>query len=101
MLNSKEIECKYFRLTFYKKGTCHIIFNDKYKKVIDRFNYLAGSLKGWLPNSYGKADYNEMSEQDKAVVNSYCGKETYIKEVEPNKDIYKFNIEGLLLQNAC
>ena len=99
--NTKEIECKYFRLTFYKKGTCHITFNDKYKKVIDRFNYLAGSLKGWLPNSYGKADYNEMSEQDKAVVNSYCGKETYIKEVEPNKDIYKFNIEGLLLQNAC
>lgn len=98
--NVKEIECKYFRLTFYKKGTCHITFNDKYKKVVDRFNYIAGSLKGWLPNSYGKENYNDMSAQDKAVVNSYCGKDTYIKEVEPNKAMYRFSIDGLLLGNA-
>ncbi len=26
---SKNIECKYFTVTFYKKGTCHIVFHDE------------------------------------------------------------------------
>lgn len=98
--NTKEIECKYFRLTFYKKGTCHITFNDKYKKVVDRFNYIAGSIKGWLPNSFGKANYDDMTTQDKDVVNSYCGKDAYTKEVETNKHLYKFDINNLLLGNV-
>lgn len=98
--NTKDIACKYFKLTFYKKGTCHITFTDEYKKVIDRFNYMAGSLKGWLPNSYGKADYKDMSEEDKEIVDSYCGKEKYIKEVEANKAMYKVDFSNLLLGNA-
>ena len=95
--NSKNIECKYFRLTFFKKGTCHITFNDKYKKVLDRFNYIVGNLKGWLPPTYGNKNYDDMTEEEKEVINSYCGKCEYQQEVETNKQMYKFERNNMLL----
>ena len=68
---SSKISCKYFWVTFYKKGTCHITFKDK--KIIDRLNIYASQKKGWLPPRYGKARYEEMRPEEKAVIDSFHG----------------------------
>ena len=95
--NTKNIELKYFKIDCYKKNTIHLKFDEKYIDVLKRFNYIAGSLKGWLPPTYGNTDYNNMSEQDKSIINSYCGKDEYIKNVQTNKSLYKFDINNMLL----
>ncbi len=47
-----DIQLKYFTVTFYKKGTCHIVFNDD--ELLKKFNIFGSQHKGWLPPSYGK-----------------------------------------------
>lgn len=42
----EEIETKYFKILFYKKGTCHVKIKDK--ELLGRFNYLAAHQKGWI-----------------------------------------------------
>lgn len=97
---TKNIECTYFTLDFYKKGTCHIKFNDKYKKVLDRFNYVCCHLKGWLPNSYGKKSYKDMTEQEKEIVKAYVGSEKqYNEDISKNPDLYNFDMNSMLLMN--
>ena len=46
------IETKYFFLTFYKKGTCHIEF--KNMDLLAKFNIFAARGKNWLPPSFGR-----------------------------------------------
>lgn len=95
---TKNIECTYFSLDFFKKGTVHIKFNDKYKKVLDRFNYICCHLLGNLPNSYGKKSYKDMTEQEKAVVKAYNGSEkAYEEEVMKHQDLYSFDRNDMLL----
>lgn len=70
---SKDIPCKYFSVTFYKKGTMHIKFYNEAQPLLDRFNIFASQKKGWLPPTYGKAKYQNMTEEEKAVVDSFHG----------------------------
>ena len=56
---TKNIPCKFFNVTFYKKGTVHIVFTCP--ELIDRFNIYAAQSRGWLPPSYGKKQYADMS----------------------------------------
>lgn len=67
----RNIECKYFRVTFFKKGTMHIQFTNK--KLLDRLNIYASRNKNWLPPSYGKKKYAAMNEEEKAVIDSFHG----------------------------
>lgn len=68
---------KYFYVTIYKKGTVHIEFKDQ--KLVDRFNIYACQHKNWLPPTYGKFHYEEMTQDEKAVIDSFQGKENYEK----------------------
>ena len=61
--------------TFYKKGTCHIEFTNA--DVLKSFNIFASQKKGWLPPSYGKKTYHDMSTADRAVVDSFEGETSY------------------------
>lgn len=70
---SKDIPCKYFSVTFYKKGTMHIKFYDNAQPLLERFNIFASQKKGWLPPTYGRAHYADMSDEEKAVVDSFHG----------------------------
>lgn len=81
--NSK-IVCKYFTVTFYKKGTCHIVFHDR--KIVDRMNIYVGRSKAWLPPSYGKVRYSEMDEESRRVVDEFQGREAYDKVMANTKD---------------
>ena len=68
---TKNIQCKYFSVTLYKKGTMHIKFHDQ--ALVDRFNIYCCGKKGWLPPSYGRATYSGMTSEEKAVVDGFNG----------------------------
>lgn len=72
---AKNIHCKLFDVTFYKKGTVHITFTNP--ELIERFNIYAAQNRGWLPPSYGKKHYRDMDAESQRVVDEFQGKEKY------------------------
>lgn len=91
---TKDIQLKYFTVTFYKKGTCHITFNND--ELLKKFNIFGSQHKGWLPPSYGKKFYKDMTEEEKAVVNEFEGEKEYNKVIS-NKEYYLFDGNNLNL----
>ena len=92
---TKNIQLKYFTVTFYKKGTCHIVFNDD--ELLKKFNIFGSQHKGWLPPSYGKKSYKDMTAEEKAVVNEFEGEKEYSK-VMSNRKYYLFDGNNLNLR---
>ena len=76
-----KIDTKYFLLTFYKKGTCHLEFKDM--NILARFNIFAAKGKNWLPPSFGKKKYKDMTAEEQKVAKSFMGTpEKYDKVVQ-------------------
>ena len=90
---TKKIDTKYFLVTFYKKGTCHIEFKDL--DLLAKFNLFAAQRKNWLPPNYGKSSYKDMTQEEKSVVDSFEGEKSY-KEVMQNRDYYLVETSQLL-----
>jgi phospholipid N-methyltransferase len=90
---TKKIDTKYFLITFYKKGTCHIEF--KNMDLLKKFNLFAAKSKMWLPPSYGEAKYNDMTAEEKAVINDFEGEKSY-NDVMKNKSYFIMKTEELL-----
>lgn len=74
---TKDIELKYFKVTFYKKGTCHIEFKDL--ELLKKFNLFASQKKNWLPPSYGHKKYEEFNPEEKDIIDAFEGKESYMR----------------------
>lgn len=91
---TKDIVLKYFNVTFYKKGTCHITFTND--ELLKKFNIFGAQHKGWLPPSYGKKTYKDMTTEEKAVVNDFEGEAEYSK-VMSNSSYYLFDGNNLNL----
>ena len=91
---NKNIDCKYFILTFYKKGTCHLVFKDD--DLLLKFNIFGSQKKGWLPGGYGKKAYNDMSDDERKVIDEFQGKKEYEKVVN-NQNLYITNLNNNLL----
>ena len=91
---SKDIVLKYFNVTFYKKGTCHITFTND--ELLKKFNIFGAQHKGWLPPSYGKKKYNDMSAEEKAVVNEFEGEAEYNK-IMCNTSYYLADTNSMLM----
>ena len=94
MGRTRDIQCKYFSVTFYKKGTCHIRFTNQ--MVLDRLNIYVGRQKAWLPPTYGKVRYEEMTEEDQRTVDEFQGREKY-GEVVRFPDRYIIEAENVPL----
>jgi hypothetical protein len=90
---TRKIELKYFYITFYKKGTCHIEF--KNMELLHKFNLFGSQRKGWLPPSYGKAKYKDMTAEEKEIINEFEGEKSY-NEVMRNKGYYITDTKELL-----
>jgi hypothetical protein len=90
---TKKIELKYFHVTFFKKGTCHIEF--KNADLLHKFNLFGSQRKGWLPPSYGKTKYTDMTKEEKEVVNQFEGMNSY-NNVMNNQSYYILQTEELL-----
>ena len=69
----RNVEFAYFKVDFFKKGTIHIKFLPETMPLIDRLNIYAARNRNWLPPSYGRAAYANMSKEEKAVVDSFHG----------------------------
>ena len=91
---TKDIVLKYFNVSFYKKGTCHITFTNE--ELLKKFNIFGSQHKGWLPPSYGKKSYKDMSTEEKTVVNEFEGEAEY-KKVMSNPKYYLFDGSNLNL----
>ena len=83
--DGERIECKYFDLDLKKKGTVHVYF--KNEKLLKKFNIFAGRKKGWLPGNYGSCEYEQMTQEEKDVIDSFEGKENYV-ETFKNSNYY-------------
>ena len=90
----KKIETRYFLIDVYKKGTTHLTFKDE--KLLDLFNRYAAQSKNWLPPSYGKKHYNDMSPEEKQSINAFEGEKKYNEVMtDPNK--YLWNTNSVLM----
>lgn len=68
-------QSQYFDVVAYKKGTVHLTFRDE--AILRRFNVAACAGLNWLPNDYGRATYEGMSPDERAVVDSFEGRKSY------------------------
>lgn len=90
---TRNIECKYFKIDLFKKGTTHIKFTNM--ELVEKFNIYAARNRNWLPPNYGKAAYAEMTTEEKEVVDDFQGADAYAKVMaqrayylsEPVRDI--------------
>ena len=79
--DTNKVDFTYFTCTFYKKGTCHIKFKPEASRIIDRLNIFAGQHKNWLPPTYGKKHYADMTAEEKAVIDDFQGADSYEKTI--------------------
>lgn len=91
---TKNIHLKFFDITFYKKGTCHIVFRDE--ELLKKFNIFGSQKKGWLPQDYGKKMYSEMNAEEKAVIDDFEGEVSYSKTMA-NTGYYLFDANNVAL----
>ena len=90
---TRDISLGHISITTYKKGTCHITFEDE--RLLDKFNLFGAQRKNWLPPSYGKKWYVEMTTEEKTVIDSYQGAAEYAKVME-NPGDYIIETAGML-----
>lgn len=74
---TRRIQLKYFYVTFYKKGTCHIEFLNE--DLLKKLNIFGSQRKKWLPPGYGKKPYRKLEPEERAVVDSFEGEAEYHK----------------------
>lgn len=91
---TKGIITKFFKIDFYIKGSCHLTFLDE--DLLKRFNTYAATNKGWLPPSYGKKTYSQMTKEEQEVIDNFEGEKEY-KKVINNKDYYIYNPNEILM----
>lgn len=73
------VSYKYFDVSYKKKGSMHIYFTDL--DLLKKFNIFGANKKGWLPPTYGKKPYGDMTQEEKEVVKSFEGEREYQKTV--------------------
>jgi plasmid stabilization system protein ParE len=95
---TRNVETRYFVITFYKKGTAHITF--KNLELLKKFNIFASQRKNWLPPTYGKKHYSEMSQEEQSVVDGFEGAVSY-EAVIRNKGFYLVENKQSLLMLDC
>lgn len=70
---TRNIECTYFLVDLFKKGTVHIKFRPEAMPLVDRLNIYAAKGKNWLPPCYGKKNYADLDPEEKSVVDGLNG----------------------------
>lgn len=93
---TKNISLKYFTVTFYKKGTCHIVFKDD--ELLKKFNIFAARQNNWLPQDYGRKHYRNMTLEERKVIDSFEGSEENYEATLSKADYYLYNPETDVLK---
>jgi len=72
-LQHRNVECTYFLVDIFKKGTIHIKFRPEAMPLVERLNIYAAQGKAWLPPRAYKTPYNNLDAEEKAVMDSFGG----------------------------
>ncbi len=72
---TSKIQLRHCEVTFYKKGTTHFRFLNP--ETVQKSNIFVGRQKQWLPPSYGKKAYSDLSPEEKTVIDSFEGEQSY------------------------
>ncbi|MBO6303933.1 MAG: DUF4942 domain-containing protein [Selenomonadaceae bacterium] len=91
---NRGINTKYFSVDLFKKGTCHLTFKDM--DLLKKFNLYCGRKKNWLPDDYGRKPYNKLDDEEREIVDSFEGKESY-EDTYKNQEFYLPQNSGLLM----
>lgn len=94
---TKNIDCTFFDVTFYKKGTAHVTFNAQGQKLIDRLNAYIGIKRQWLPPTYGKRRYADMTEREQEIVREFNGSPEAYDYVVDHADEYLLDVSTIPL----
>ena len=73
---TKNIPTRYFNITFYLKGTVHLVFNDL--DMLRRFNIFVGKKRNYLPSDYGYTEKQNFKDFETAKEYQRIGKELSI-----------------------
>ena len=73
---TKNIPTRYFNITFYLKGTMHLVFNDL--DILRRFNIFVGKKRNYLPSDYGYTEKQNFKDFETAKEYQRIGKELAI-----------------------
>lgn len=73
---TKNIKTRYFTITFYLKGTVHLVFNDL--DMLRRFNIYVGKKRNYLPSDYGYTAKQEFKDFEPAKEYKQIGTELAI-----------------------
>lgn len=90
-----DMDLRYFRVKFFKKGTAHIWFLDEH--LLAKFNIFGSQRKNWLPPAYGKKRRENMQPEERAAVDDFHSDlpVTY-NEVVTRADYFIVEPKGLL-----
>ncbi|GED72545.1 hypothetical protein BRE01_62470 [Brevibacillus reuszeri] len=75
------------------KGTCHIEF--KNMELLHKFNLYGSQKRNWLPPTYGKVKYKDMTKEDREVIDQFEGEQSYNKVLN-NQSYYIMDTLELL-----
>ena len=89
-----KIDTKYFIVTVYKKNTCHLTFKDP--ELLKKFNLYCGRKLNWLPDDYGFKPYESLDEDERAVADSFEGRDSY-QQTFANRQFYLQSNSPLML----
>ena len=73
---TKNIPTRYFNITFYLKGTVHLVFNDL--EMLRRFNIYVGKKRNYLPSDYGYTEKQEFKDFESSKEYKQIGTELAI-----------------------
>ena len=65
-------------------------------EIIKKFNIFGSQKKNWLPPSYGKVKYQDMTAEEKDVINDFEGEQSYSATVN-NTSYYILDTSKLLM----
>ncbi|MDR1744510.1 MAG: DUF4942 domain-containing protein [Planctomycetota bacterium] len=94
----RNVAFKHFSASFFKKGTCHLVFNDA--DLVKKINIFAGQKKNWLPPGYGTTAYGDLEPEAWEAVKSFDGGEVGYTHTVANKEYFLFKPESTLLRLA-
>ena len=90
----RAVDTKFFKIDIFKKGTCHLTFKDM--ELLKKFNLYCGKKLNWLPDDYGYKPYESLDAEERAVADSFEGRESY-EDTYHNQQFYLPTSSNLLM----
>ncbi len=95
----RNVQFKHFSASFFKKGTCHLVFHDA--DIVKKLNIFAGQRKNWLPPGYGTTAYGDFEPEAREVIKSFDGGAVGYDHTVANKEYFFFKPEKTILRLEC